>query len=140
MSDRRVLPPCRPVHCARLDAGALLIASLIVLIPGIGASLALDRPGEAYRGDSDRAQFRAWLRDGGADRRLLEVLHVLSEGSFVVLLAAVTIVIWALALRRGGLRAHGSALAGELREERWLVLSGLACWPGSRSCGSSSRR
>ena len=130
MSRPAGCPPCRPVHCARLDAGALLIASLIVLIPGIGASLALHRPGEASVATRIALSFGLGYATVALTGVVLEVLHVLSEGSFVVLLAAVTIAMWVTAVRRGGLRAHGSALAAELREERWLVLSGLAMLAG----------
>jgi hypothetical protein len=113
-----------------LDAGALLIASLIVLIPGAGASLALHRPGEASVATRIALSFGLGYATVALTGVVLEVLHVLSEGSFVALLAAVTIAMWVAAVRRGGLRAHGSALADELREERWLVLSGLAMLAG----------
>jgi hypothetical protein len=113
-----------------LDAGALLIASLTVLIPGIGASFALHRPGEASVATRIALSFGLGYATVALTGVALEVLHVLSQGSFVALLALVTIAMWATAVRRGGMRAHVSALADELREERWLVLSGLAMLAG----------
>jgi hypothetical protein len=109
-----------------LDAGALLTASLIVLIPGVGASLALHRPGEVAVATRIALSFGLGYAAVALTGVLLEVLRVLSEGSFVALLAAVTVALWAVALRRNGLRAHAAALAAELRQERWLLLSGLA--------------
>jgi hypothetical protein len=109
-----------------LDAGALLIATIAVLIPGIGASLALHRPGEVPLATRIALSFGLGYAAVALSAVVLEVLHVLSEASFIALLAAVTGVAWMLVLRRAGLGAHMSALAEELRQERWLVLSGLA--------------
>ncbi len=109
-----------------MDAGAILTASLIVLIPGIGAALALHPPGEVSLATRIALGFGLGYATVALTGVVLEVLHVLSEGTFVALLAAVTITLWVTAVRRGGLRAHASALATELRAERWVAGSGLA--------------
>ncbi len=109
-----------------MDAGALLIATLTVLIPGAGAAFALHRPGEVSVATRVALSFGLGYATVALTGVVLEVLHVLSAGSFVALLAAVTVTLWLVAMRRGGARAHAAALAAELREERWLVLSGLA--------------
>src|SRR3954447_19888093 len=123
-------PPGSRNHTARLpprlNAGAILIALLVMVIPGAGASLALHRPGQAGIPTRLALCFGLGYAAAALAGVLLEILHVLNAATYVGLLAAVTAVLWGHAIRRDGLRAHAAALRDELVAEPWLTGSGLA--------------
>jgi hypothetical protein len=108
-----------------LESGALLTAALLVLVPGIGASLALHRPGEAPIPTRLALCFGLGYATVALSALVLQAAHLLSAASFVALTGGVTVAIWAVALRRSGITAQGRELAAELRRERWLLGAGL---------------
>jgi len=109
-----------------LNAGAILIALLVMVIPGAGASLALHRPGEAGIPTRLATCFGLGYAAVALTAVVLEILHALVPASFVLLLAAVTVALWAAGLRRASLREHAAALREELQSEGLLAAAGLA--------------
>ena len=109
-----------------MNAGAILIALLVMVIPGAGASLALHRPGEAGIPTRLATCFGLGYAAVALTAVVLEILHALVPASFVLLLAAVTVALWAAGLRRASLREHAAALREELQSEGLLAAAGLA--------------
>jgi hypothetical protein len=107
-----------------LNAGALLIALAIMVIPGAGAELALHRPGEAGIATRLAMCFGLGYAVTALCGVVLEICHALNAGTYVGLLTVVTVALWAMAVRRAGLRAHARALRDELRADPWTL------WPG----------
>jgi hypothetical protein len=109
-----------------LNAGAIIIALLVMVVPGAGASMALHRPGQAGIPTRLALCFGLGYAAAALTGVVLEILHVLNVVTYVGLLAAVTALLWGYAIRRDGLRAHAAALRDELVAEPWLTGSGLA--------------
>jgi hypothetical protein len=109
-----------------LNAGAIIIALLVMVVPGAGASMALHRPGQAGIATRLALCFGLGYAAAALTGVVLEILHVLNVVTYAGLLAAVTAVLWGYAIRRDSLRAHAAALRDELVGEPWLTGSGLA--------------
>jgi hypothetical protein len=109
-----------------LNAGAILIALLVMVIPGAGASRALHRPGQAGIPTRLALCFGLGYAVCALCGVVLEILHVLHPWTYLPLLAAVTAALWARAIRRDGLPAHAAALRGELAAQPWVEGAGLA--------------
>jgi hypothetical protein len=101
------------------------IATLIILVPGTGASLAVYRPGEI--GVVTRAALCIGLGCvvSGGVAFVLAITHLLGPVTFFVTLAIATAGLWALAFRRGGPRAHAREVGAEWRGDRWALAIGL---------------
>ena len=114
------------VDCPGLNADAILIALLVMVIPGAGASLALHRPGQAGIPTRLALCFGLGYAVCALCGVVLVILHVLHPWTYVPLLAVVTVVLWAVPIRREGLRAHAAALRAEFAATPWLEALGLA--------------
>jgi hypothetical protein len=108
-----------------LNAGAIIVALLVMVVPGAGAALALHRPGEAGIATRLALCFGLGYAVAALTGVVLEILHVLNVVTYVGLLAAVTLALWAVAVRRDSLRAHAAALRDDFASDRWLAASGL---------------
>ncbi|HET8806182.1 MAG TPA: hypothetical protein VFM47_06920 [Gaiellales bacterium] len=109
-----------------MNAGAIIIALLVMVVPGAGASTALHRPGQAGIATRLALCFGLGYAAAALTGVVLEILHALNVFTYVGLLATVTALLWGYAIRRDGLRAHAAALRDELVAEPWLTGSGLA--------------
>ncbi len=97
-----------------------------MVIPGAGASLALHRPGQAGIPTRLALCFGLGYAVCALCGVVLEILHVLHPWTYLPLLAAVTALLWWIAVRRDGLREHWSALRAEVLAGPWLEGAGLA--------------
>jgi hypothetical protein len=106
--------------------GAVLLVGALVLVPGIGAALAIAPPGAI------RVETRLALAFGlgyGIVAGLavaLAVVHAFVLPSFVVGVVVLTAAVWTLPIRRAGLRAHARAIGNQAREAPFIVGGGLA--------------
>lgn len=108
-----------------MNAGALLTAAALVLVPGIGAMLASYPPARAGLATRLALAFALGYATAGLTATALVIAHVLSRASFIAALVAVTLVLWTVALRRGRPGEHLRALADELRADRVMLAVGL---------------
>lgn len=104
---------------------ALTVVSLLTIVPGMGAGLALWKPGEVGLATRLGMAIGFGYALVGSISFLLAVVHQLSPVPLFVLLAAVTGVLWYLAFRRASLREHLSAIASEVRNDPWSIALGL---------------
>jgi hypothetical protein len=109
---------------------ALLVLSLMVLVPGLGAMMALYGPGEI--GPATRLALVPALgyAVAGSSAFALMVLRALHPLSFLTLLSAVTVVLWLLALRRANPARQARAFAADVRADPWAIGIGLAVIAG----------
>ena len=108
-----------------MNAGALLIALVVLVIPGAGASLALYRPGDAGIATRLALCFGLGYAVTALCGVVLEIAHVLGVVTYLAAVALVSAVLWAVAVRRDGMRAHAAALRDELRGDPWTIGAGL---------------
>ncbi len=108
-----------------MNAAATVLTGLIILVPGSGAALAVYPPGELGVVTRAALCFGLGCVVSGGVAFVLAIAHVLGAVSFFVSLAVVTGGLWALALRRSGLREHGRAIHAEWRGDRWPLAAGL---------------
>ena len=80
-----------------MNAGAIIIALLVMVVPGAGASMALHRPGQAGIATRLALCFGLGYAAAALTGVVLEILHVLNVVTYVGLLAAVTAVLWGYA-------------------------------------------
>jgi hypothetical protein len=105
-------------------AAAAAVACLI-LIPGLGATLALLRPPEAPLPTRLALTFALGVAVVGGCGFVLAVARVLEPLTFFPTLGAVTAVLWALGLRRASPHRRLKGLRDELRSRPWPLLLGL---------------
>ena len=96
-----------------------------MVVPGAGASLALHGPGDAGIAQRLALCFGLGYAAAALTGVVLEILHVLNVVTYLGLLVVVTVVLWGVAVRRDGLRAHAGALRDDFVADRWLTASGL---------------
>lgn len=109
-----------------VDFAALAALLALVVIPGLGAALALYGPGRISLATRLALVFALGFAVTGLTAYLLTVLHVLKPVTFFIVMAVVTAALWARALRMAPPREHGRALLDELRSEPWTLSIGLA--------------
>jgi hypothetical protein len=103
----------------------ILIVSALLVVPGVGAAMAVAAPGAAS------VETRVGLVVGlgyslvAGVAILLALVHLLSRPTFVVGVIVVTLAVWALALRRAPVHAHSRAIVREAREAPYAIASGL---------------
>jgi hypothetical protein len=102
---------------------ATAVVGLMLVVPGVGASLALYRPGRIHL----PTRLASFLVFGYAVvavvATVLTNLRVMRPAVFVVVLVVVTAVLWFLAVRRG-LREHLRVMARQVRDDPWPLLVG----------------
>jgi hypothetical protein len=108
------------------NAASLVVTSLLLFVPGLGAALAVHGPGEV--GVATRLALVAGLGTavGGAVSFVLSVIGILEPLTFFLVLGAVSTALWIVAARRHGLGAHGRAILQEIRQDPWSIGIGLA--------------
>jgi hypothetical protein len=107
-----------------VNAATIAIAAGLVLVPGLGATLAAFPPGRVGPATRLALTFGLGYAVVGLTAVVLVIAHVLHPYTFLPALAAVTAGLWAAGLRRGGLRAHASALADDVAHDGWALAAG----------------
>jgi hypothetical protein len=105
---------------------ALLWVSVIVFVPGLGAMLALFRPGRLGLASRLAVTFGLGYGVTGLIAYVLTLLRVMRPVPFFVLLVAASGALWYVALRRFSLREQGRAVIQEVRSDPWSLGLGLA--------------
>jgi hypothetical protein len=108
-----------------MNAIATLVAALIILVPGTGASLAVYRPGEIGVVTRGALCIGLGCVVSGGVAFVLAIAHVLGPVTIFATLAIATVGLWTLAVRRGGPRAHAREIGAEWRGDRWALGAGL---------------
>jgi hypothetical protein len=106
--------------------GPILVLLALVLVPGAGAALAFGRPGEVSLAARFALAFGFGYAVAAGVATVLALAHVLTRPVFIAGLVAAAAALWALALRRAGLRAHWAPLAAEARAAPYSLGAGLA--------------
>ena len=108
-----------------MSPAALGTACGLVLVPGIGAMLAVYPPGRAGLATRIGLAFALGYAAVGLAAAALVIGRVLTQTSFLLLLLVVTLVLWGIALRRGRPGEHLRAVRAELAEDRVALVAGL---------------
>ncbi|HSD00806.1 MAG TPA: hypothetical protein VLB81_00430 [Gaiellales bacterium] len=108
-----------------MSPAALGTAAGLVLVPGTGAMLAVYPPGRAGLATRIALAFALGYAAVGMSAAVLVIAHVLSHASFLIALAAVTLALWGMALRRGRPGEHLAALREEWAGDRVALAAGL---------------
>jgi hypothetical protein len=108
-----------------VSPAALGTAAGLVLVPGTGAMLAVYPPGRAGLATRIAVAFALGYVAVGMTATVLVIAHVLTQASFLVALAAVTLALWAAALRRGRPAEHRAAVREEWAGDRVALAAGL---------------
>jgi len=106
--------------------GPILVLLALVLVPGAGAALAFGRPGEVSLAARFGLAFGFGYAVAAGLATVLALAHVLTRAGFIAGLVVVTVLLWGLALRQAGLRAHWTALAEDARSAPYSLGAGLA--------------
>jgi hypothetical protein len=104
----------------------ILVIAVLLLVPGLGAALAVADPGAISLEARMALAFGLGYTVVAGVAALLALLHVLSGTALVAGLFLATALVWVLALRRGSPRAHASAVGAQFREAPFSVGAGLA--------------
>jgi hypothetical protein len=107
-----------------VNPATIAIAAALVLVPGLGATLAAFPPGRVGPATRLALTFGLGYATVGLTAVVLVVAHVLHPYTFLPLLAAVTVALWTAGLRRGGLRAHAAALGDDIAHDGWALAAG----------------
>jgi hypothetical protein len=106
-------------------AAYVLVAALL-LVPGVGAALAVAGPGALSIESRLALAFGLGYALVAGIATLLALARVLSQTAFIVGLVVVTAGVWTLAFLRASPRAHASALRDQAREAPVTLAAGLA--------------
>ena len=105
---------------------AILVVAALLLVPGVGAALALAGPGTiSIEGRIGLAFGLGYTLVAGV-AILLALAHVFTQPVFIAGVVVATVAAWALALRRASLRAHAAALRDQAREAPYTLAAGLS--------------
>ena len=107
-----------------MNPATIAIAAALVLIPGLGATLAAYPPGRIGSATRLALTFGLGYAVVGITAVVLVIARVLHPETFFPALAIVTAGLWAGGLRRGGVRAHLDAVSDEFGRERWTLAVG----------------
>src|SRR5215210_49041 len=104
---------------------AIAVVALIILVPGVGAALALLPPGAVAIETRLALAFGLGYGLAAGLATVLALCHAFSRTSFVVGLFLVSAAVWAAVRRASSPRAHGAALLAQARESPWTLAAGL---------------
>jgi hypothetical protein len=104
----------------------VLIVTLLILVPGVGAALAVWRPRELSLPTRVAVSFALGLVVVGGVAFALAAVHAFRPVTFLVALAASAAALWTVALRRHGPAEWWTAIRHQADTDRWPVLVGLA--------------
>ncbi len=107
-----------------MNPATIAIASALVLVPGLGATLAAYPPGRVGPVTRLALMFGLGYAVVGITAVALVIVHGLQAATFFALLAIVTAALWACGLRRGALREHWAALRDDVAADRWALAAG----------------
>ncbi len=107
-----------------MNPATIAIAAALVLVPGLGATLAAFPPGRVGPATRLALTFGLGYATVGLTAVVLVVAHALHPYTFLPLLAAVTVALWTAGLRKGGLRAHAAALGDDIAHDGWALAAG----------------
>jgi hypothetical protein len=105
---------------------ALLVVTLLLLVPGAGAALAVAAPGRISIESRIALSFGLGYALVAGLAVLLALAHVFHRWVFVAGLVLVTVGVWALALRRAPAREHLDALRAQARDAPFTLAASLA--------------
>lgn len=105
---------------------AILVVAALVVVPGVGASLAFAPPGAISIESRIALAFGLGYVLAAGVATLLALAHVFFRPTFVAGVVLAAVAAWALALRRGSPRAHASALLAQARDAPVSLAAGLA--------------
>jgi hypothetical protein len=108
----------------RVNPATIAIASAIVLVPGLGATLAAYPPGRVGPVTRLALMFGLGYAVVGIAAVALVIVHGLQAATFFPLLAVVTAALWVCGLRRGGVREHWAVLHDDVAADRWALAAG----------------
>jgi len=112
-------------HGGRVNPATIAIAAGLVLVPGLGATLAVYPPGRIGVIARLALMFGLGYLVVGLTAVLLVIVHALQPATFFPALALATAALWFAGLRRGGARAHLEALHLDAAREGWPLAFGL---------------
>ena len=104
----------------------ILLIAVFLLLPGLGAALAVAAPGAISIEARIALMFGLGYAVVAGTATFLALARVLSAPAFVAALVVVTSVVWALALRRGSPRTHAATVLAQFRGAPFSVGAGLA--------------
>ena len=96
------------------------------MLPGLGATLAVFRPGDAGIPTQLATVFGAGYAVVSLVSTALVLVGVLTAASFFTSLLAITVILWYVGLKKSGPRARVAALTAELRANPWPLATGFA--------------
>lgn len=105
---------------------AYLLVAVLLLVPGVGAALAVAGPGALSIESRLALAFGLGYALVAGIATLLALARALSQPAFIACLVVATVGVWALAFLRASLRAHASALRDQAREAPVTLAAGLA--------------
>jgi hypothetical protein len=107
-----------------VNPATLAIASALVLVPGLGATLAAYPPGRIGPVTRLALMFGLGYAVVGLTAVVLVIVHGLQAATFFALLAVVTAALWAFGMRRGPLGKHWAVLRDDVAADRWALAAG----------------
>jgi hypothetical protein len=105
---------------------AIVVVAALLLVPGLGAALAVAAPGTIAIESRIALAFGLGYALVAGVATLLALAHVFSRPAFVVAVVVGTAAVWAVALRRCSPREHATALAAQARATPFVLTAGLA--------------
>ena len=105
---------------------AYLLAAALLLVPGVGAALAVAAPGALSIESRLALAFGLGYALVAGVATLLALARVLGRPAFIAGLVLVTAGVWVLAFLRASPRAHAAALRDQAREAPVTLAAGLA--------------
>src|SRR5262249_45155658 len=101
---------------------ALILISLIILAPGLGAAMAFDRNGAIAIPTRLALVWASGYVIAAAIAYVLVLVHALRAWTFFGLLALVTVALWFVALRSVGPIERWRRLVRDARAEPWIIV------------------
>ena len=108
-----------------MNPATIATAAALVLVPGLGATLAAYPPGRIGPATRLALAFGLGYAVVGVTAVALVIAHILQPATFFPALAIVTAVLWVSGLRRGSAREHLAALSDDVAADGWGLGIGL---------------
>jgi hypothetical protein len=105
---------------------AIIVVAALVLVPGLGAALAVAPPGALAIESRIALAFGLGYALVAGVATLLVLAHVFSAPAFVAGIVAASGAVWAIALRRGTPFEHAASLRAQAREAPFALAAGVA--------------
>ena len=102
-----------------------VVVCALVLVPGIGASLAFAAPGAISIETRIALAFGLGYAVVAGVATFLALVHALEQPVFVAAVILVTVAVWIVAVRRASPREHATAFRSQAREAPFALTAGL---------------